>query len=858
MKKIQNWKAFLKRCGYMFPWILAVCCGLILALSYYRPKLAYEVTRQHVVLEETEETRGITLDAGTVVDYYLDVGDRTICGIQPCFDWGSDDYPQGTVLIEAWHADDRTQPIGTAQIRLDERLREAYAYAAIPGGDELSGALLFTISYLPGEGDTELPQIIYGTETMQNSHTAVNENAVDGDLMMYYASVQKTYPLVFDARMFLFVSVCTGLFMTGKELHRRKRGQEVSVEPAVESIGETVPEPCTGKKKKPKKWLYALIGILTAVLLSTVVELFVYNRQALFGGSYAETVEMTSETAELYFDEIRYIKTLTLSGDFSEDTEFEISVYGVDGTLRQNFTVTADARLPERIVNLREKAGRVVISTQTADNGIIHITASNFTEWNGIRFLFFFSVFGLAAYVIIGRKDFTGHPERAFAVICLVTGGMLILITGTNQISYDEQTHITQAWNLSYIGRVYDTEAILDCKTLRVPVFHNIWERSEIEDYLQSINDYDTAGVFDTSKMISYHQRAYLPIAVFLAIARSFQLPFASMIAFGKFGNLLLYTVISMIAVRVAKKGKGFVAVIALMPNSIFLASQFSYDAFVNCFLLLAMVLVMNELSEQEKKMSAGTMFAMLACFILGSYSKQVYIIMALMLLFLSNRKFPSKTRAWIFRVVLVILCGTMLYEVVSPSYSGVSAVQTVSQAGDKRVEGTGMLAQIQGIIHQPFVYMKLLFSSMFARIYEWFSGENAFHMYAYMGTPGTVYTWLWFAVWGMAALVSPKEENRQGIKTYLKVVTVIMVIGMSAVIWTVLYLSFNVVGAKVIDGVQNRYFAPLFLPVGMCLMNRKLHWKWSEESYYKVLFGASAAILLCCSYLVGIRQWYL
>lgn len=850
MKKTESRKAFLLQHIYILPWIMAVCCGLVIVLSYCRPKLAYDVTRQHVILEEGEETAGITLYADTVVSYYLDVGDNTICGIQPCFNWGCDEYPQGTVLIEAWQEGDRSQPVGSAEVRLDEHLREAYAYAEIPGGDELSGELVFTIRYLPGADDQEFPQIIYGTAIPQNSHTDINGKTLQGDLMMYYASVKKTYPLVFDARMLLFLSVATALLMTGGKVRQRDRKQKLQENLPVEKEKDN--------KKQHKKWLCALAGILTALLLSTLLELMLCNRKALFEGSYTETVPVTNETTELRFDTECYVKTLTISGNFAQDTEFEISVYDTDNELKQRLMVTADARIPNRVVNLREDAGRIVVATEEKDSGAESITASDFVEWNAIRFLFFFSAFGLAAYVIIGHDDFGKHPERAFAVVCLVTGGLLILITGTNQISYDEQTHITQAWNLSYIGRVYDTDAILDCKTLQVPTFHNIWERAEVEEYLQSINRYDTAGVFDTSKMIGYQQRAYLPMAVFLAIARSLGLPFAAMLSFGKLGNLLLYTAICMIAVRIARKGKGLVAVIALMPNSVFLASQFSYDAFVNCFLLLAMVLVMNELLEPEKKINARTMLAMLTCFILGSYSKQIYIIMALLLLFLSDRKFPSKTRAWIFRVILLLLCCTMLYEVVSPSYSGTSAAQTVSQAGDKRVEGTGMLAQIQGILRQPVSYMKLLFTSMFVRIYEWFSGANAFHMYAYMGTPGTIYTWIWFALWGIAAVVSPKEEERHGIQSYLKVVTVIMVVGMSAVIWTVLYLSFNVVGAKAIDGVQNRYFAPLFLPVGMCLMNRKIQWKWSEESYYKVLFGAAAAILLCCSYLVGIREWYL
>ena len=50
-----------------------------------------------------------------------------------------------------------------------------------------------------------LPQIIVGTKNAAYSRTLVNDEAVDGDLLMYYASIQKTYPLVFDAK------ICKGL-----------------------------------------------------------------------------------------------------------------------------------------------------------------------------------------------------------------------------------------------------------------------------------------------------------------------------------------------------------------------------------------------------------------------------------------------------------------------------------------------------------------------------------------------------------------------------------------------------------------------------------------------------------------------
>lgn len=603
--------------------------------------------------------------------------------------------------------------------------------------------------------------------------------------------------------------------------------------------------------------LYILIA---ALVISILAELFLFNRHALFEEHYEMRSGIAAGSTETVLDlgEEQYIKTVRIAVDLTEETDYRLVAWDAQGNEIGVWEGRLSPNLGESVINLRARAAGMVLTLSEAPESDGMITAANFIEWSPYRILFFWVLFGLAAWLWLWRAFVAEKPEYAFAAIALTVGIHLILMTGTNQISYDEQTHVSKVWNLSYIGTVYDTEAVLELKTLRAPRFNNRWERELTESYLQGIHDYDTAEVYQQTKMIYYDRRAYLPMALFMAVGRMLKLPFAVMLMFSKLGNLLMYTVVCFFAVRTAKQAKGLVAVFALLPNSIFTASQFCYDACVNSFLLLGMVLTVNEFFEPRAQVRPRNAAAILICLIIGSYAKPVYILMGCLLLFWRNEKFPSKRAAWLFRGALMALILCMLYEILAKSGTGGSAMATLANGGDTRMEGTNMLGQLKHIFAAPLSYAGQLLHAMFGRIVDWFTGKDQFLMYAYLTTPGTLCTWIFFGTAAFAALVGCKEEQRSRLKTCDAALFAVMVFGMSAVVWTVLYMSFNAVGSPVIVGVQNRYFTPMLFPFFVCFLNERLVWKWSKERYYQILFGIMAGLLLYCNWMLGIVPYYL
>jgi uncharacterized membrane protein len=459
--------------------------------------------------------------------------------------------------------------------------------------------------------------------------------------------------------------------------------------------------------------------------------------------------------------------------------------------------------------------------------------------------------------MIFGGSVLVKKPEYAFALICLMLGGLLICGIGTNQVGYDEYVHAKAAYKLSFGSTIETTETALQMVGNLLPTFHGPEERALIEAYENENNDFSWADIGHQSRFVRSETRVYYPMAVGFWIGRELNLSFAMTVALAKFGNLICYILVVFFAIRLAERYKNIVAFLALLPNCVFLASSLTYDAVVNSFLLLGMVLVMNELTEPERKLTWQNTLLMLFAFAIGCQSKPIYIVMVLLMLFAGRKKFENRWQEVFFKAALLVMAGLMIYNIFFPTPSAGSdyyLVGNISYAGDKRNVGTSVLGQIAYIFGNPLEYTKLLLRSMAGMLFSYLNGASGFFQYGYLGSASTVFTYvlLLLAVW--ASLTHAKGERRKGLAPKYIVLTLLMVFGVTAIIWTSMYVSYTSVGADEIRGVQGRYFIPLFFPLLVCLMNSRLESRLGRLARNRLLFGSVAALNLFMIYTLVIQ----
>ena len=145
-----------------------------------------------------------------------------------------------------------------------------------------------------------------------------------------------------------------------------------------------------------------------------------------------------------------------------------------------------------------------------------------------------------------------------------------------------------------------------------------------------------------------------------------------------------------------------------------------------------------------------------------------------------------------------------MIYDIFRPTPVSTTNHQLVSNfayAGDKRSAGTNNVGQIGYIFSNPLAYTVLLLKSIVVKAAESLTVDS-FLNYGYLGKAPIVFTWIalvlgiWLSMW------RPKDEERRLLSKFHVILTVLMLFGTTAVIWTSMYVTYTAVGSDVIEVV--------------------------------------------------------
>lgn len=470
----------------------------------------------------------------------------------------------------------------------------------------------------------------------------------------------------------------------------------------------------------------------------------------------------------------------------------------------------------------------------------ISLTLSNQFKPNVLRVFIFFMLFFLS-YLLFLTKEWTiRNPVAMFAISAMFIGTAMIWGVGTNQVGYDEHVHAKSIYDLSFGTTIETTEAAMQLKGNLLPFFYTPEERVLIEEYEQRNNDFSWADISQQSRMVRAENRVYYPNAIGFKIARLIGADFATSVELAKFGGLICYVAIMCLAIALAERYKIIVAFIGLLPNNIFMACSLTRDMVVTSFLILGTVLLMNEFLEPERKLTWQRVLGILLAFVCGSVSKPIYIVMPLLILFMGKQKFDNRAQEIVLKLAVCVIAGLMIYDIFCPTPVATTNHQLVTNyayAGDKRSTGTSNIGQMQYILQNPLVYAVLLLKSMIGMFVESFTTDS-FINYGYLGKAPILFNWIAFGVGIWISVIRPQGEERKVMSISNNIFTLLMLFGTAAVVWTSMYISYTAVGSNTIEGVQGRYFIPLFVPLCVCFFTKQKKSRFTKKVIYRTAFG--------------------
>lgn len=588
-------------------------------------------------------------------------------------------------------------------------------------------------------------------------------------------------------------------------------------------------------KSKGLRILVAEISML--FLLPILIELLIFNYHGLFESRNTVSLEQIEKNVFAWEEKNQYFSVIEIVFESDDDAEYTVEVNG--GTIKLN-DIT-NCKLGYSATKIKEKCNNIkVIFPKTWNGRIKKIYVDNkiYFSWTRVLALW---LLGFVLSVIIDRKlvNILGL-QGVFIIVAITTGLILIGNIGVRTLSWDSQIHFRHAWNLSFINEVENSTTVEAVENLTCPYGegnNTLEERKNYEEWM-NINYIDKTDIANQDTF-SYKRTAYLPLICGLVFARKMNLSFVNSYYFGELFNLLFYSIIFAFGIAWCKRLKYILFVIGLLPISIFIASSYSYDSFITAMITVGVAIILDGVISRSI-IDFKLLIVSIGMIAVGSLTKAIYIPLLLIILFIPKEKinrYGVMIKILAFIMVLVIM-STFVMPTAGTTLSGGTIV------GDARGGDTSVSEQLIYVLTNPVSYMLLFIKSVATTLCDYFINKNVFFAY-YSFKNGTsallLPSVIYFIVLCFVGLTQGAVVDKKTNLIKYKIVDLFIILIVILLIWTSLYLSFTPVGANVINGVQSRYYIPLFLPVFFMMWNNKF--KINEKKYFFIVLIAMSIV---------------
>ena len=441
----------------------------------------------------------------------------------------------------------------------------------------------------------------------------------------------------------------------------------------------------------------------------------------------------------------------------------------------------------------------------------------------------FLTIAGIAtafAWIYAARNLLEKKAEVLFFFLSIIIGVTFIVVLPFGHVGWDIDTHYSQAVYASYLkdGGFTHTDLMFTNARGQTLVSHLYGENLGRIFYLtgESGDIIERSSVFQLSP-------AHIPSGIALAVGRAMRLPFFIVFYMAEFANVLMYSLLGFFAIRKLKSGKLILMSVMMIPTNLFMASCFNYDYWVLGFSFLGMAYFIGECQRPDEKITAKSALIMCFAFMLSCLPKQIYAPMMLIPFLLPFRKQKKKLAYYLICVLpFIVMIGSMILR----------TRKEMTGVGDTRMAGGDVvpMSQMDYILSNPvgFIYMLGMFLMDYLSLGNLMS---AFTNYAHMTIYGAnFYGASIILVLIIAMAIVDKDECDRHIGRLPRIYSVLLYIGMGALIATAFYIVCTPVGSDIIIGTQSRYMTPMIYPLVSIATSGKLLAR--KRIYNKKLVG--------------------
>lgn len=302
-----------------------------------------------------------------------------------------------------------------------------------------------------------------------------------------------------------------------------------------------------------------------------------------------------------------------------------------------------------------------------------------------------------------------------------------------------------------------------------------------------------------------YPPMFYVPASLGMAAGWARNWPVVETLYFARACQAVVSCFVGFVALMLARRSRLFLYSVLMLPMSLALYAQITADGLLIATTALGCALICRARSE-ERPMEAWELFAAAACFASVGMTKPPYALFGLALLAVDA---PLRRRAGAAIAILAVGVLWTLFTTLT--------VQTPLLREGANLDPGGQVARL---LADPL------------RVADVARATLAANWTAYRMTVIGVLGWLdtplppgfYPAAWGMlaAAVAACASFGAPPAWRNLSWSVILLAAGVFGAIHGALYITWNPVGAPIVEGVAGRYFLPVLLFLGLTLEGRR------------------------------------
>ena len=404
------------------------------------------------------------------------------------------------------------------------------------------------------------------------------------------------------------------------------------------------------------------------------------------------------------------------------------------------------------------------------------------------------------------------NPQTAFLIIGLIYGLGFLLATPAFQVP-DEYEHFYRSLyvseghivpeKLGNLSGVYVPESVKQTSdTVNQEWYTFLQDRDNKTNLtpLLHIPFNSKNMVFeDISRIavITYSPVPYLVSAFAIDLGKLFNLAPLVLLYIGRLANMLVWVFLTYLAIKITPVHKWVFFMLALLPMTIFEAASLSADSLLLgiSFLIIA-ILFKYAFDDNKKKIGIKEVYILGILILLVGLAKSNYILLLFLIFLIPARKFGSRKNR-------ILVTGSLFLVVVAVVGIWNLIVNGLYAPIIPQVSISGQIAYLLG---DPFRFPYLLINTFISR---GLSYQFLFVGNFWLDIP--LPTW-WLGFYLITIIpIALLDKSRINITRNQKLISAATFILNAITACALVYITWTPVGQNVIDGIQGRYFIPIF-----------------------------------------------